>query len=118
MLYDGGCPVCAREVSFLRTLKKAPQVNFVNIATPGFDPQPFTHKPLGALLGDMHVYDAATGVMHTRVDAFRKLYSTLGFSFLDFTRTWPFSAAADAAYTFIARHKHRVAFLFRQPELK
>lgn len=118
MLYDGGCPVCAREVSFLRTLERAPRVNFVDIAKPGFDPLPFTPKPLSALLGEMHVHDAATGVMHTRVDAFRRLYDALGYRFLEFTRVWPFSAASEAAYTFIARHKHRLAFLFRQPELK
>jgi hypothetical protein len=104
--------MCAREVAFLRTLKHAPRVNFTDITAPAFSPLPYTDKPLAALLDEMHVHDAATGVMHTRVDAFRKLYGTLGYPFLEFTRAWPFSAAAEAAYTFIARHKHRLAFLF------
>ena len=112
MLFDGSCPMCAREVAFLRTLKHAQRVNFADITAPAFSPLPFTDKPLAALLDEIHVHDASTGVMHTRVDAFRKLYGTLGYPFLEFTRAWPFSAAAEAAYSFIARHKHRLAFLF------
>ena len=113
MLYDGSCPMCAREVAFLKTLQRAPHVCFKDITAPGFSPAPYTAKPLEALLAEMNVHDAATGTMHTRVDAFRKLYSTLGYNFLGFTRHWPFSVLADGAYTFIAAHKHRIAFLFK-----
>ena len=113
MLYDGSCPMCAREVAFLKTLQRAPHVCFADISAPGFSPAPYTAKPLEALQAEMNVHDAATGTMHTRVDAFRKLYSTLGYNFLGFTRHWPFSVVADGAYTFLAAHKHRIAFLFK-----
>ena len=113
MLYDGACPICAREVAFLKTLARAPQVCFTDLSAPGFSPAPYTAKPLEALQGEMHVYNAATGAMHTRVDAFRVLYAALGYNVLGFTRHWPFSALADGAYTFIAAHKHRLAFLFK-----
>ena len=113
MLYDGACPVCAREVSFLKTLQRADRVSFVDITAPGAPAAAYTSKPLDELQGEMHVLDEATGTMHTRVDAFRKLYATLGYNFLEFTRRPPFDWLSDRAYSFIAAHKHRLAFLFK-----
>ena len=113
MLYDGSCPLCAREVAFLQTFTRAPLVRFLNVATaPPAAIAPYTAQPAAALLDEMHVFDLSTSTMHRRVDAFRKLYGTLGYSFLEFTRFWPFDALSDRAYTFIAANKHRLAPLF------
>ena len=90
-----------------------PLVRFLNVATaPPAAIAPYTAQPAAALLDEMHVFDLSTSTMHRRVDAFRKLYGTLGYSFLEFTRFWPFDALSDRAYTFIAANKHRLAPLF------
>ena len=39
MLYDGECPLCAREVAGLRRLDRGRgRIDFEDIAAPGFDP--------------------------------------------------------------------------------
>ena len=109
MLYDGSCPLCAKEVSFLRTFNRAQAVSFINIADPAFDPSPYSPITREALIDEMHVYDLTTNTMHKRVPAFHHLYSTLGYPFLGFTRVWPFNVLSDQAYGFIARNKHHLA---------
>lgn len=109
MLYDGSCPICAKEVSFLRTFQKAPAVAFINISDPAFDPSPYSPIKLEDLVDEMHVYDIPSKTMHKRVPAFHHLYSTLGYPFLGFTKAWPFNILSDKAYGFIARNKHHLA---------
>ena len=121
MLYDGSCPLCVREVSFLRGLRGAPRVRFTDVASPSFDPalvvgppghpQPVLQGRL-ALLESLHVVDLRSGAVHTRVPAFRMLYRTLfGIDILAWTRFWPWAGLADRAYGVVAAHKHRLAWL-------
>ena len=115
-LYDGSCPLCAREIAWLRTFKAAPRVAFVNIAAPDFDEDAWfasraLTKPRVALEDEMHVLDARTNVLHSRVAAFRVLYAALGYDVLRFTTRAPFDRIADGVYEFIRLHKHRVAWL-------
>ena len=114
MLFDSSCPLCAREVRFLRSLRRSHLVRFTDICDPSFSATALG-KPLDTLLSEMHVKDLRSGVLHTRVDAFRVLYRTLfNVDVLFFTRFWPLSAIADAAYGVIAANKHRVAGLFAE----
>ena len=112
-LYDGSCPVCASEIRFLRALPRAHAVRCENIMAPAFDAAPYGRN-LTEIASEMCVYDAEQGVLHTRVGAFRELYAALGLPrfVLSWTRAWPFSALSDAAYTYIAANKYRLARFF------
>lgn len=117
MLYDGSCPLCAREVRFLRSLRRASSVRFTDIASPSVDPAALRGRPLDALLAEMHCVDMRSGQVLTRVPAFRALYAALlGVDVLWFTQFWPISAAASAAYGWVAANKHRLAPFLAAPE--
>ena len=114
MLFDGSCPLCLREVKFLRSLSRAPLVNFVDITHQKFSAAEYGSPRQEKLLDELHVFNLEQRTMHTRVPAFRELYKTLfGVDVLRFTATWPFTTLSDRAYTFIAREKHRVAWMLR-----
>jgi predicted DCC family thiol-disulfide oxidoreductase YuxK len=112
MLYDGSCPLCVREVAFLRRLRRADRVVFTDICAPSFSAEPYG-RSVAQLTDEMHVYEPATMKLHVRVPAFRVLYRVLvGVDVLAFTAFWPMSLISDVGYGFIARHKHRLAWLF------
>ena len=116
MLYDGSCPLCVREVAWLAGLRRAGRVQFTDVTASSFTP-PAGSPPrtMEQLLNELHVFEPATLEMHVRVPAFRRLYHALfGVDVLFLTQFWPLSAAADSAYSFIARHKHRLAWLFEK----
>ena len=115
-LFDGSCPMCAREIAWLRTFRAAPRVKFVDISEPAFDEAAFfaaagVAKPRVALVDEMHVLDPRARVLHARVPAFRVLYAALGHDVLSFTARAPWAGVADAVYELIRLHKHRVAWL-------
>jgi len=119
-LYDGSCPLCAREIAFLRTFSKASAVSFVDVSTETFDDAAFFAaqrvEPVARekLLDEMHVVDVPRGVVHSRVRAFNTLYSALGYPrALAFTAHPPWDAIADRVYEFVRLNKHRVAWLAR-----
>ena len=102
----------------MRTFSRAHLVEFVNVADRGFEAEAWfagrrvAPKALDDLFAEMHVFDEASGQLHTRVAAFRCLYAALGYPrLLGWTRHQPFDALADAAYQFIADNKHRLAWL-------
>jgi predicted DCC family thiol-disulfide oxidoreductase YuxK len=111
MLFDSSCPLCAREVAFLATRRRAHLVKFEDITAPGFSAAPFS-RSVEELARELHVFLPATRELHARVPAFRRLYATLfGADLLFFTQFFPFNAAADRAYSFFLRHRHRLARL-------
>jgi predicted DCC family thiol-disulfide oxidoreductase YuxK len=114
MLYDGSCPVCVREVEFLSRRRRAARVRFMNIFEPSFSPAPYG-KSVEQLARELHVFCGAENTLYSRVPAFRVLYRELfGVDFLRFTAFWPLSVFADSTYTFVAAHKHRLAWLFER----
>lgn len=121
-LFDGSCPMCAKEIAWLQSFKTAKnRVDFIDVSGPSFDAQQWSQKrgitppiQLGTLLSEMHVVDTTKNKLHTRVPAFRFLYATMGFDILSFTaREGPWASRSDTLYTYIAENKHRLAFLFR-----
>ena len=118
-LYDGSCPLCAREIAFLRTFARAPSVSFVDVSDASFDDAAFWAAqrlpPVARekLLDEMHVVDVRARVVNARVPAFHTLYSALGYSALAFTARPPWDGIADRVYEFVRLNKHRVAWLAR-----
>jgi predicted DCC family thiol-disulfide oxidoreductase YuxK len=53
MFHDGDCPLCNREVAFLRKLDRTGKIKFTDIAAPDFDPAAYG-KDLGTLTAEIH----------------------------------------------------------------
>jgi predicted DCC family thiol-disulfide oxidoreductase YuxK len=119
-LFDGSCPICAKEISFLKRFKTSDNVQFIDVTGPSFNAAQWSlingQPPIkmGTLLSEMHVLDTTKNILRTRVPAFRFLYATMGCDILSFTAHEPWASRADSVYTYIADNKHRLAFLFNR----
>ncbi|WP_422931073.1 thiol-disulfide oxidoreductase DCC family protein [Singulisphaera sp. PoT] len=106
VFFDADCPLCRREIAWLRKLDRRARVRFTNIADPQFDP-----KSLGIS------YDRLMDQIHARlpdgrwvqgVEVFRRIYSALGFGFIVAPTRWPgISWLLDRAYQVFARNRLR-----------
>jgi predicted DCC family thiol-disulfide oxidoreductase YuxK len=108
VLFDGECPLCAREVAMLRRLDRGRgRIGFEDIADPAFDPSRYglDHDTLmariHAVLPDGRVIEG--------VEVFRRAYAAVGLGFLLAPTRWPgLRRLADAAYRAFARNRLRL----------
>ena len=89
LLYDGQCPLCLHEVSFLQK-KDAGRglVAFVDIARDDYDPAENGGVDFEAAMGRIHaVYP--DGQVIQNVEVFRQVYAILGMGWLYAPTRWP-----------------------------
>ncbi|MEB3296465.1 MAG: DUF393 domain-containing protein [Cyanobacteriota bacterium] len=119
ILYDGGCPLCVREVDFLKRRDRLhnglnPQLAFVDIDAPGYDPS--SHGDIGyrEAMGRIHGLEADGRVVKD-VAVFRRAYGLIGLGWLYAPTGWPgVGAVVDRLYGFWARWR---LLLTRRPTL-
>ena len=75
MFYDGGCPLCKREVRHYRWLDRNGRVRWIDISGPGESLEPF-RLTRSAAMERLHVLDQ-DGQMQTGAAAFVALWSAL-----------------------------------------
>jgi predicted DCC family thiol-disulfide oxidoreductase YuxK len=107
-LYDGGCPLCLREVAMLRRLDRGRgKLAFDDIAAPGFDAARY-----GAAQADLmaRIHGVLPdGTLVEGVEVFRRAYAAVGFGWLLAPTRWPLvRPLADAAYRWFARNRLRL----------
>jgi predicted DCC family thiol-disulfide oxidoreductase YuxK len=113
ILYDGGCPLCVREVRFLeqrdrRLHPQAPRLAFVDIDAADY--QPAAHGGIGyrEAMGRIHALEA-TGDVVKDVDVFRRAYQLIGLGWLYAPTGWPLLAPlVNALYAFWASVRLRI----------
>lgn len=107
VLYDGLCPLCAREVKMLRRKDRQGRLTFVDIASDEFDPAPF-----GITLADAHAKMHAqrpNGTMLTGMAAFREIYRILGMGWVMAPTGWPIlKPLFDLLYAAFAKVRPRL----------
>jgi predicted DCC family thiol-disulfide oxidoreductase YuxK len=106
VFYDGGCPVCLREVRVLRRLDRRGRIRFADIDAPGFQ-----------VSEDSPGFEDLTARIHARtsegtwvhgVEVFRRLYAAVGFGPLVAVSRWPgLSQVLDWGYAIFARNRTR-----------
>jgi predicted DCC family thiol-disulfide oxidoreductase YuxK len=107
LFFDGDCPLCAREVAWLRRWDGARRIQFTDISAATFD---------AAALGVSHARLMAriharlpSGQLVEGVEVFRRLYALLGFERWVRMSRWPLVAPVlDAAYTLFAKNRLRL----------
>jgi predicted DCC family thiol-disulfide oxidoreductase YuxK len=75
VFYDGGCPVCSREIDRYHRMSSGDKLVFVDISDPAFDPKRYD-RTLEEFMAEMHAMDA-DGRFYRGVDAFRALWQGL-----------------------------------------
>jgi predicted DCC family thiol-disulfide oxidoreductase YuxK len=105
--FDGACPLCSREVAFLRGLDRSGRLRFTDIAAEGFDAAA-TGLGREALMDRIHAR-LADGTVVEGVEVFRLLYAAVGYGWLVApTRLWGVRQLLDAAYRVFARNRLRL----------
>lgn len=108
LFFDGLCPVCAREMAFLRRRDRTGRLAFIDIAEPAFDPRPWG-LTLPDLVGRMHAVDV-DGRVIDGPEVFRRAYSAVGLGWLLAWTSWPgLRTVADVGYRLFARIRPRLS---------
>lgn len=89
LLYDGDCPLCLREVDFL---KKKDQgrglVQFVDIADDSYVPEEHGGVDYETAMGRIHAV-LSDGSVIRNVEVFRRVYDVLGMGWIYAPTRWP-----------------------------
>jgi predicted DCC family thiol-disulfide oxidoreductase YuxK len=106
LLFDGDCPLCSREVAFLRRRDRAGRIVFEDIAAPDFDPARYGLDRSGVMARIHGVLP--DGRVIEGMEVFRRAYAAVGLGFLLAPSRWPgLRRLFDAAYRVFARNRLR-----------
>jgi predicted DCC family thiol-disulfide oxidoreductase YuxK len=104
VFFDGGCPLCLREINMLRRWDRRRKIRFTDI-----DAADFSSKDVGKS------YDELMAQMHGRlpdgtwirgVEVFRRLYTAVGFGPIVFLSRLPvISQTLDLGYVLFAKNR-------------
>lgn len=107
VFFDGGCPLCSREVALLARRDRRRLIEFIDIAAPGFDAAAWGREP-AQFMAAMHAR-LPDGSWAVGVEAFRNIYGLLGFRRLVALSRLPgLRQLLDAAYRVFARNRTRL----------
>lgn len=111
LLFDGECPLCVKEVAFLRRRDRAGRLAFTDIAGPGFDPA--VHGlTQDEVMARMHAV-TEQGEVVDGVEVFRRAYRAVGLGWLVAPTSWPLLRPLfDLAYRVFARYRVPIGRLF------
>lgn len=117
LLYDSDCPLCLKEVNFLRRRVDAhgppPSINFVDIASPDYNPTDYAGIDYETAMGRIHGLKQDGSVI-VGVPVFRAAYEAVGLGWVYAVTKIPgVGAAADAVYNVWA--DYRLQFTGRPP---
>ncbi len=106
VLFDGDCPLCAREISFLRRRDRRGLIAFEDIASPDFDAARYG-LDREAVMSRIHGV-LPDGALIEGVEVFRRLYAAIGLGWLVAPTRWPLLRGLfDRAYRVFARNRLR-----------
>jgi predicted DCC family thiol-disulfide oxidoreductase YuxK len=107
VLFDGDCPLCAREIGMLRRLDRRSRIRFTDISDAGFDATQ-VGVPWRDLMARIHGR-LPDGTLIEGVEVFRRLYAAVGFSGLvSLTRLPGVSHLLEFGYRWFAKNRLRL----------
>ena len=114
LLFDGGCPFCQREISFISSRDHLKIIEFVDIDSLDYNPDQFRGISYQEAMGTIHAI-TSSGDIITGVEVFRESYRLIGLGWIYAPTTWPvLGVLTDRFYGFWARWR---LFLTRRPSL-
>ncbi|MGB3137633.1 MAG: DUF393 domain-containing protein [Nodosilinea sp.] len=99
LLYDGACPLCLREVNFLRKKDGGRGlVAFTDIASDDYRPEDNGGVDFATAMGRIHAV-LPSGTVVKNVEVFRQIYAVLGLGWIYAPTGWPIiGPVVDWAY--------------------
>ena len=88
LLFDGGCPLCLREVSFLSRRDRDGRLAFVDIDASHYDPGLHQGVSYREAMGRIHAIKG-DGTILRDVAVFREAYRLIGLSWIYAPTRWP-----------------------------
>lgn len=89
LLYDGKCPLCLREVNFLKKRDAGRGlVAFVDIASDHYAPEDYGGVDFETAMGRIHAV-LPDGTVIKNLEVFRRIYETLGMGWVYAATQWP-----------------------------
>ena len=115
VLFDGGCPLCVREVTFLRGRDRRGALDFVDVDALDYDPESHQGISYEKAMGRIHAITASGDVVRD-VAVFREAYRLIGLGWLYAPTRWPvISVVVDWMYSIWAARRLQ---LTRRPDLQ
>ena len=108
LLFDGGCPLCVREVHFLERRDRARRIRFVDIDAADYNPD--AHASIGyrEAMGRIHAI-CSDGTVLRDVAVFREAYRLIGLGWLYAPTRWPvISSVVDRLYAIWAARRLQI----------
>jgi predicted DCC family thiol-disulfide oxidoreductase YuxK len=107
VFYDGGCPLCVREIGMLRRWDRRRRIRFTDI-----DAKEFNAAQVGKSYDELmkQIYGRLPdGTWIRGVEVFRRLYTAVGFGPLVFLSRLPvISQGLDLGYVLFAKNRLRL----------
>ena len=108
LLYDGGCPLCVREVTFLRRRDRLKAIRFVDVDASDYSPDAWSGISYRQAMARIHAIQS-DGTVLTDVSVFREAYRLIGLGWVYAPTTWPLvGPGVDALYGIWARYRLRI----------
>jgi len=87
VFYDGDCPLCRREINFLRRRDRQSRIDFTDLQKLDFN-SPEVEKTYAELMDKMHGR-LPDGTWITGVEVFRRMYDAIGWKWAVTVTRWP-----------------------------
>ncbi len=88
LLFDGGCPLCLREVKFLRSRDKLKNIKFVDIDSSDYEPDVYSGISYKDAMGRVHAINESGKIIRD-VTVFREAYRLIGLGWIYAPTKWP-----------------------------
>ncbi|MEM7231966.1 MAG: DUF393 domain-containing protein [Planctomycetota bacterium] len=107
VFFDGACPLCRKEIAFLKRLDRRNRIRATDIAAPGFSAEG-VGTTQAELMAEINAR-LPDGTWIRGVEVFRRLYSAVGFGPVVFLTKVPgISHLLDLGYRIFARNRLRL----------
>jgi len=104
LLFDGECPLCVKEVNFLKSRNEKGLIAFVDLADPLYSPE--ENSGISYETGMATIHGVYKGNVMTGVEVFEKAYSCVGLGWVySFTKVPAFLTAANKVYDVWAKYR-------------
>ena len=88
LLFDGGCPLCLREVKFLRSRDKLNNIKFVDIDSTDYQPNLYSGISYRDAMNRIHAIKESGEILRD-VSVFREAYQLIGLGWIYAPTKWP-----------------------------
>lgn len=115
IFYDGGCPLCVKEMRHLKKLDARSKIQFENINEPDFNQR---YPAVDVAKANQYLHgQTRSGEMIYGLDVTYAAWSQVGKGWMIAPLRWPVIRwFADKAYLFFARYRNRISRLLTGKE--